>query len=164
MKGGHSMIFGDMAHYEQEKATYSGHIRKGLEAIISLGLADKAAGKYEIDGERMFALVQELETEPAPKRQPESHETYADIQFLISGEEAIGVAKLSVELAVKENKLGTHDVVFYERVNDELMMTLRPQQFAVFYPSDVHRPCCNVNGPSAVKKIVVKIHKELWES
>ncbi|MFH5181694.1 YhcH/YjgK/YiaL family protein [Paenibacillus sp. TAB 01] len=158
------MIFGDMAHFEQEKQTYSGHIRRGLDAIFSLNLADRAAGKYEIDGERMFALVQEIETEPAHKRRPESHETYADIQFLISGEEAIGVAKLSPELPVSEDKLSTHDLVFYERVDNELMLKLRPGQFAVFYPSDVHRPCCQLNGPSAVKKIVLKIHKDLWNS
>ncbi|OXM84031.1 YhcH/YjgK/YiaL family protein [Paenibacillus rigui] len=158
------MIFGDMAHYEQEKATYSGHIRKGLEAIVSMGLAEKAAGKYEIDGELMFALVQELETEPAAKRRPESHEKYADIQLLVSGEEAIGVAKYSAELPVQEDMLGTRDIVFYERADNEFNLLLRPGQFAVFYPSDVHRPCCNVNGPSAVKKIVVKIHKQLWNA
>ncbi len=42
-------------------------------------------------------------------------------------------------------------------VADESWLTMRPGNFAVFFPQDVHRPACINQRPCAIRKVVVKI-------
>ena len=49
-------------------------------------------GRQEIDGDRMFANLFHLTSQPAEKVSPEGHKEYADVQFWLSGEEWCGVA------------------------------------------------------------------------
>ncbi|MCA0756084.1 YhcH/YjgK/YiaL family protein [Paenibacillus sp. N4] len=159
------MIIGDIKHMDQERHIYPEAIRKALEHLQSGGLSGKEPGKYELEeGGLMFALVQRIVTKPSGEQRLESHETYVDVQFVVSGEERIDVIKLSDQLVIEEQDLAGRDVVFYERKEKlESSLVLTPGQFAVFYPSDVHRPCCSVDGPGEVKKVVIKIHKQLWD-
>lgn len=40
----------------------------------------------------------------------------------------------------------------------ELPLTLRPGEFAVFFPwIDAHMPCCSLDGATSVKKLVIKV-------
>ncbi|MGL5589603.1 MAG: YhcH/YjgK/YiaL family protein, partial [Aeromonas veronii] len=32
---------------------------------------------------------------------------------------------------------------------------------AIFWPGELHRPLCTFNQPAKVKKLVVKVHKDL---
>lgn len=157
------MIVGDIRHYETEKLQYPAYIQKGLEFIRQSDLLALQPGRIELDGDLMFALVQEVDTQPWEQMRPESHRTYVDIQFLVSGTERIGVIQHSDGLTVIEDLLAERDIVFYEHSGEESSLVLRPGQFAVFYPSDVHRPCCRVKESETIKKIVVKIHKQLWQ-
>lgn len=158
------MIVGDIRHFEEEKHVYPAAVRKGIEHILNGRLADRAPGTYELDGRLMFALVQEMQTRPADELRFESHATYVDIQFLVSGEERIEALKHSAGLKIAENELETGDIVFYEPDSAKATsIMLNPGQFAVFYPSDVHRPCCIAEKPEPIKKIVIKIHKRLWQ-
>ncbi|WP_248929998.1 YhcH/YjgK/YiaL family protein [Paenibacillus hamazuiensis] len=157
------MIFGDLKAWEQEKHLYPAAVRRGLEFLQSRDWESVEKGKYPIEGDLMFALVQELDTEPLAQRKPESHITHTDIQFLIRGEEKIGVCRWSPELVVAENRLETDDYALYDSVAGESELVLQPGQFAVFFPWDVHRPCCQVKESMPIKKVVVKIHKQLWQ-
>ncbi|SDD69721.1 YhcH/YjgK/YiaL family protein [Paenibacillus sp. UNCCL117] len=161
------MIFGDMRHYEAEKHTYPAVIRKGLEQIASLKLAEQEAGRYEIEEGLMFALVQEPVTKPAAEQKFESHEQHVDIQYLISGMESIEVVRHSSELTVAVDEMAGKDYVFYEEAEGASRLVLSPGQFAVFYPWDVHKPCCAAAGSpngQQIKKVVIKIHKRLWDA
>ena len=46
-------------------------------------------GRQEIDGDKIYALVQQYETAPASERKWEAHKKYIDIQFIYSGSEII---------------------------------------------------------------------------
>jgi biofilm protein TabA len=160
------MILGDSIHYAKEKLLYPRSIQKGIEYILNNNLITSDPGRYEIEGALMFALVQEVRTQPADEMRLESHRTYVDIQYLVSGEERIEVVRHSAALQVEEDHLAERDVVFYKRFEAEQAssIVLQSGQFAVFYPSDVHRPCCCVGEPYGIKKIVIKIHKQLWQN
>jgi biofilm protein TabA len=158
------MILGDSRHYAEEKQMYASSIRKGIEHILNGSLSALEPGNYEIEGHFMFAMVQEMCTQPAEEMRLESHCTYVDIQFLVSGEESMGVVKHSAALQVEEDCLAERDVIFYKHsgAGQESTIVLKPGQFVVFSPSDVHRPGCCVGEPGSIKKIVIKIHKQLW--
>ena len=155
------MIVSDIQHWDQEKQYYPRVLNQAIEYIKSQDLSALPAGKYPIEGDLMFALIQEPLTGHTPYL--EAHETYIDLQYLIAGEERIGVYRPLKVLEVIGNSLATKDVILYKHDEKETDIILQPGMFAVFFPSDLHRPCCNVGEEMKIKKVVVKIHKQLLE-
>ena len=63
---------------------------KGLRFLRETDLAALPVGRYEIDGDAVFALVQEYETHPPEECRWEAHYTYTDIQYIVEGSEKMG--------------------------------------------------------------------------
>ena len=58
-------------------------------------LTKLAPGKYPIDGDNVYASITEDSTKDYDKSKWESHRKYIDLQYVISGEEKIGVAPVA---------------------------------------------------------------------
>jgi YhcH/YjgK/YiaL family protein len=157
------MIFGDIRSYEIEKAVYPAPVRQAVEFIRGLNAQDKELGRYDIDGDNMFALVQSIDTVTRENRKSESHIQYVDVQYLVEGEEVIYFGRKKDDTEAIENKLEESDYALYDTVEGEMELRLSPGMFAVFFPDDLHRPGCSDNGGTTVKKVVVKIRKSLFE-
>ena len=151
------MIFGHIQNFEQDKAALSPVLQAGLLYLKNTDVSKLTIGKHEIDGEKMFVSVSEYEVEPKEQRRPEAHKKYIDIQYVAWGEEVIGHSLLSSQYEVTQDELAERDVVFYKTVAHESELVLKPGLYAIFFPSDVHRPGCISSGKLHVKKIVVKI-------
>ncbi|MDB5246803.1 MAG: hypothetical protein JWQ40_1197 [Segetibacter sp.] len=111
-------------------------------------------GKYAVDGDEIFAIVNEFETKSKTECQLEAHKKHIDIQYIISGTELFGYTPLidqQPSIAYDEMK----DVAFYEA--EVSYLALKAGMFIIFYPTDLHRPEVRVNEPATVKKVVVKI-------
>ncbi|MBO9607255.1 MAG: YhcH/YjgK/YiaL family protein [Paenibacillaceae bacterium] len=154
------MIFGDIRNYDKEKNTYPDAVRRGLEYIRATDWSKVEPGRYEVEGDKMYAMLQVAETKPAPPK-AESHLTYTDIQFLLEGEESMGFARWDESIVVTDDLIEKGDAYLYEQVEGEFKLLLKPGMFTVFYPSDVHRPNGAVNEPAKIRKVVVKIHRDL---
>ncbi|MCQ2388500.1 MAG: YhcH/YjgK/YiaL family protein [Kiritimatiellae bacterium] len=115
---------------------------------------ETANGKYEIDGDAVYATVSDSPLKPFAAAKPEAHRKYADVQFPLAGEETIGVAALPPD-AEKLPFDETKDIAFYEQATSPL--TLHPGQFAIFFPQDAHAPCCTLADGKSVKKVVIKV-------
>lgn len=120
------------------------------------GGKDLADGRVEIDGERLFALVQSYEPKPAAQGKFESHRQYADVQFMASGVEMIGWAPAD-SLEVEQPYDADKDIAFYRQPEHYTPLALHAGTFAVFYPEDAHMPCCRLDAHGPVRKIVVKV-------
>ena len=130
---------------------------KALDYLASTDFSTVEVGRYELDGDNLFALVQEMTTLPVEERKPESHELYVDIQYLVAGKEIIGVGVLNNAVEVKADMRPDKDVIFYGTPDNETMLKLQPGDFGIFYPTDIHRPGC-INGEACdIKKVVIKI-------
>lgn len=119
-------------------------------------IADNAeVGKYEIDGQNIYAMVQEYETKPVAEKKFEIHKDYIDIQYIISGKEVMGNESLDKLTPMGEYKPDAQ--LFY--MNDGYdKIFLSDGEFAIFFPEEPHAPGGAVDDkPSAVKKIVVKV-------
>lgn len=114
-----------------------------------------ADGRYVLDGDRAYALVQSYDTESAQMRRWESHRRYIDVQFVADGAEAMGWAPAGT-LAPKGEYLPEKDFMGYE---DGPYTALRCPvgTFVIFWPEDAHKPCCVLDTVCSVKKIVVKL-------
>ncbi len=53
-------------------------------------------GKYQIEGESIFILIQKYDSQPESEREGESHRKYIDIQFVLNGEEYIAYFRSSI--------------------------------------------------------------------
>lgn len=115
-----------------------------------------ADGRYELDGDKLFALVQQYQTKPAQGRLPEAHRKYIDLQVVMSGDENIGWAPLSTLKQETEEFSKGGDIGFYSG-DIQIWVTLKAGHFALLYPEDAHLPCAQVHGQSDVCKIVFKI-------
>lgn len=130
------------------------NLKKGFDFLKNTDLSKIEIGRYEIDGKNVFALVSEYESKAHQDCRLEAHQTYADIQYIVLGREAIGFATLSGQTVTSEYN-PDKDIVFFS--GETTPLTLDAGMFAVFFPQDVHRPCMQINGPEKVKKVVVKV-------
>jgi biofilm protein TabA len=131
-------------------------LKKALQALGSTNFAEKENGRYDIDGEKIYYLVQRYTTKPVEQGRLEAHEKYIDIQYLAEGSEIMGYCpldELEVETPYNEQK----DIVFYKTPANVSPIVLSPGVFAILYPQDAHAPKCQLKGPSEVLKVVVKV-------
>ena len=79
-------------------ASYPETVRRGIEWLQSTDLAALPLGRQEIDGDKVYANVQEYETKETFGI--EAHRRYIDIQMLVFGKEILGVIPVSDDLPV----------------------------------------------------------------
>ena len=125
---------------------------KAFGYILSTDFSALNAGRYEIDGDNIYANVDEYETKLVSK--PEYHKKYIDIQFLVNGSEYIGYTSVE-NLLEKEEFNEDKDIGFGLGVVDFIKM--KPKKFMILFPEDAHQPCMADGKPQKVKKVVVKV-------
>lgn len=128
-----------------------------LEFLRRPDLQALPEGKYEIDGERVFAMVQRYETLDQADPKFEAHRKYIDLQFMASGAELIGWAPLE-KMAVTEVYDGGKDACFgLVPAGDWKPLCLEAGHLAVLNPEDAHAPRLASGAPAPVLKVVVKV-------
>lgn len=130
---------------------------KAFDFIKKATSENLPAGKYEIDGSNIYAMVQEYKTKAPEEAKFEAHRKYIDIQYIISGVEKMEMIDVSKATEITEYD-AEKDFQFFDYGNTAVLGCFEDEDFAVFFPQDVHKPGMAVDsGSSAVKKIVVKI-------
>lgn len=120
-------------------------------------LTKQADGVYELECKKLFYILSSNVTEPLVQRRSEFHQQYLDIQLVLSGEEGIAIGPL---LKNAENyKAEKPDLYFSDDLEPDNQVNLREGDFAVFFPGEIHRPLCSVDGSAPVRKAVFKIDK-----
>ena len=127
---------------------------QAFDFIASYLAEPKPVGKYELLGDALFAMVQTYTAKTEARM--EAHNKYIDLQFVVSGEERILWAQRD-ELTVTEDLGEEKDALFLTDGDRPAALTLRAGEFAIFYPSDAHKPGLATDAPADVVKIVVKI-------
>jgi biofilm protein TabA len=155
------MFFGHINNLARDRKVLPPAIVKGLEYLKNTDFSQMAVGKYEIEGDRLFALLQEQQTSPQAERKAEAHARKIDIQFVVDGMELIGFALPDAANEVLEDRLAEKDNIFYKTVKDESELRLTSGNYAIFFPEEVHRPCCLYGDRPRVRKVVVKIAADL---
>ena len=137
---------------------YGKHFAKAVAFLQRKDLMKLPNGRYELDGDNAYAMVQEVSLKPWGGGRPEVHHEYFDIQLPISGEETIGVGPFDPKTPGAFD--GEKDVGFYDETPVE-PLRLRPGEFAILHPATcAHAPCCSEDAPGAViRKIVIKVRK-----
>ena len=148
------MIVDKIENAELYKGLSDG-IAKGLELIKDASVTEQENGKYEVDGDNLFYMIQRYPTKNKADALFEAHKDHIDIQAIIDGEETIGYAlteTLEVVQPYKPDVMKCADPEIFTEVK------LAKGMFVILYPDDAHKPCYDYrDGKSNVHKVVVKV-------
>lgn len=135
----------------------SARLDRALDHIESLADAGSSFkdGRSDIDGENIFAVSSSYETQKADTKRHEAHRKYIDLQYMHEGVEKINVASY-VDIEKEDPYDGVNDIYFAD-APDKCVILMKKGDFAVFFPTDLHKPGIAAEEPSNVKKVVVKI-------
>ena len=150
------MIIGNIKNAERYFPVHGG-LARGFACLRRAAEEGLAPGKYEIDGEVLYASAQEYETFPEEGRVFEGHKKYIDLQFIVSGRERMEIVDIARAEEITPYD-GTVDAAFFAPKETAWSGILEAGDFAILFPEDLHRPGLRADGTAeAVKKIVVKL-------
>lgn len=149
----HNMIIDSLINAPLYESLTPG-IQAAFEYLANTDFAAMTPGRHAIDGDRMYANVQKYETKPRSEGVWEAHRRYIDIQYVVSGIETVGFARMD-NLMITQPYDPTRDCMFLAGEGD--FATLPAGVFAVFFPTDAHMPGLMREHPSTALKVVVKL-------
>ncbi len=152
------MIFSSL-RVKKGNYQYPEALQKAIDFMSTEEFRTLPVGRHEIQGDDIFALIQDQTTDTPDKKRAESHRNYVDIQFLMSGEEKQGYAPLLP--GVKGEEPEGKDNIFYDQVEDEQFVCLKPGDFTIYFTDDIHRPNCAVGESCSIHKAVIKVRESL---
>lgn len=132
-------------------------LQKGFEKAVGFilrpDLKELPEGKYEIDGQRVFAMVSKSPGRAKEDAQIETHKKYIDIQLVLAGTDTMGWKPKALCMQPTGEYDPQADIQFFDDEPDA-WITVKPGAFAVFFPEDAHMPMIS-EGP--IHKVVIKV-------
>ncbi|MFZ4411716.1 MAG: YhcH/YjgK/YiaL family protein [Bacteroidales bacterium] len=147
------MIISNLSNVQNYSYLNSGFI-KALKFLKKNDFSIFENGKYEIDGERMFAIVNEFIPKTFDEIQWEAHEQYAYIHFVFKGEEKFGLSKAS-DLQEISKYIPEKDITFYK--GEGQFISIKDGDFIIFFPKEVYVSGLASGVCTLVKKVIIKI-------
>ncbi|MBS0264119.1 MAG: YhcH/YjgK/YiaL family protein [Planctomycetes bacterium] len=113
-----------------------------------------AHGRHEIDGDRLFVMINRVSGRGREGAKFESHRRYIDIQYTIAGPDEIGWKAVpecrQVEMPYDSQK----DMGLFGDT-PEIWVSVPPGHFAIFFPEDAHAPL----GAPTIRPLVKAVMK-----
>ena len=132
----------------------SERIKRSFDYIKQTDLKKLQPGRYDIEGDNIFALISDYQTKLESEGKLEAHKKYIDVQYVIEGEELMGYAPLGNQQTLEAYK-EENDIIFYK--GEKVFIKVTEGMFAIFAPEDVHMPSIQSEKKSLVKKLVIKV-------
>lgn len=142
----------------ENAATYAGMGKIWAEAFAILQAYDDAAfakGK-QVTASGIKINPSAYETKSPEGADPEAHKRYADIQFLLDGEE-ISYYCPAADFTRITKEYDPDKDVYFGAAADTVPVKLEAGNFAVFFPQDGHAPGCICGKAQTVRKAVLKV-------
>ena len=129
-------------------------IKTSLHYLKNTDLLNLENGRYEIDGDNIFMIIQDYQSKPENEGKWEAHRKYTDIQYIIKGSERLGYLNIN-EFTPDTSYNDEKDIIF--GIGNGTFVTAKAGDFVIFTPQDAHMPGICVKEPEYVKKAVVKV-------
>jgi biofilm protein TabA len=112
-----------------------------------------APGRYPIEGEALFAIIQEADGRARADAQLECHRKYIDIQLVLQGTDEMGWKPLHDCREPMAEYSDKRDIRFFFDASAS-WITVPAGAYCVFFPEDAHAPLV---GTGPIRKVVLKI-------
>ena len=154
------MIYQSIA-IDYKQFHYPKAVERALEFLKSHDFTTFTGGRYTIEGDLMYANVDIVDTRVYEETKIEGHKDYMDVQFLVIGKERMEVLIRQTAPDVVE-AYDDKDCYFYDPTQGgTVTITVRPGDYCIFYPGELHRTLIAPHEVQQIRKVVVKIHKSL---
>ena len=130
----------------------------GLKYLQATDLKSAACQKHVLDGEILWANVQDMDTKNPETTPWEIHRKYTDIQYVITGKERMDWA--NKEFFIGDGEYSSESDIQFGNVSQnatEGSVIVNEGYFVIFTSNDAHKPALWVNSPEKVKKVIVKV-------
>jgi YhcH/YjgK/YiaL family protein len=135
----------------------STEIAMALDYLHRTDFSQVPDGRYELDGDRVYAIVMRYKPKPAAEAVWEAHRKYLDVQYMVAGVERMGYAPLNDGLPTQHAYDAEKDFILYDAKGD--LFEVPAGSFAIFGPQDVHAPSlarASEEAATEVQKVCVK--------
>jgi biofilm protein TabA len=146
------MIFDLFTNIRRYEALNRG-FKKAVNFIECTDLKSLTVGRYEIDGERVYAMVSKEKGRKKEDAQLEIHRRYTDIQLVLSGTDNMGWKPLKNCIRPVSDFNRDEDISFFYDGPD-VFIPVGPDYFVIFFPDDAHMPLI---GDGELHKVVIKV-------
>lgn len=126
---------------------------KAFEFLLRPDLQELPVDKYEIDGDRVYAMVAKDPGREKQDAQLETHDKYIDIQLILEGTDTMGWRPKGSCKQPSGKYNPETDLQFYADEPDTWLAT-KSGTFAIFFQEDAHMPLIS---SGQLHKVVVKI-------
>ena len=123
-----------------------------VEFIKNNDLNTLEEGKHFIKDKDLFVNIQTAKGKTKEEAKAETHKRMIDIQIPLTTDETFGYTPLADLPAEEYNE--EKDITKYA-VESQTYFTLKPGQFAIFFPQDGHTPC--ISDAPHFKKAIFKV-------
>ena len=128
-------------------------IKQAFDWLAQTDVATLSPGRHDIDGDKLFVNVMEVELKPHCDAALEVHNRYIDIQIMCGDIEEYGWSERRNCNLPREAFNKERDVQFFTDT-PQTIFALNEEQFAIFFPEDAHAPML---GEGKVKKLIFKL-------
>lgn len=151
------MIFDNISNIDLYKGI-SPRFEKAIEWVKKTNLNELKIGeKYYIDGTDIYANVSEYDTYYSYEKTFEGHLKYIDLQLILDGAEIMEAAQKTGNEKITEEYSNTKER-FKVQTEANAKVLVKKNEFTIFFPQDLHKPCINYSYKSdKVRKLVIKI-------
>ncbi len=116
-------------------------------------LASRAAGRHELDGDRLYVNIGDCSGKGREAARLEIHRRYVDVQIAFENCDVIGWKPLQECSQTTADYDAASDIGFFGDASNA-WFDLVPGQFAILFPEDAHAPLA---GTGPVRKAIFKV-------
>jgi len=129
---------------------------KAVAFLLRPDLIELPVGRYEIDGDRVYAMVAKDQGRRKEDALLETHEKYIDIQLVLAGTDDMGwKSKSSCKKPTGEYDTES-DIQFFAD-DPDVWIPVKRDFFVIFFPEDAHMPLISAGQ---LHKVIVKVAAE----
>ena len=133
----------------------SERIKKGLTYLRETNFLEVEPGRYDIDGDNIYAMVTKYTTKPIQEGKWEAHRKYMDIHYIVSGKEQMGYVYIKNLKGIIKEYDTESDCLLFKGQGD--MFEIKAGTFAILFTHDAHMPQITKEKDESVLKVVVKV-------
>lgn len=147
------MIFDDLKNILHYKGIHA-NLDKALDFLYEHRKERFELGRYDIDGDKVFLVVQENTLSQEDNDRYEYHKNYADLHLLVEGHEYSSYGGRVLDEAVAYDE---HADIGFVHCQDCYPLLLGYHNFALFFPREPHQPNSYAGLEDKVRKYLFKI-------
>ncbi len=129
------------------------HFVRAFEYLRNTDLISLQPGKYAVEGEEIFVIVEACKGRARSEAKLECHRRYIDIQLVLDGVDEMGWKSLAECVDPKTDYDEARDIRFFNDLPASWVAT-PAGSFCIFFPDDCHAPLVS---DGMIRKVVMKI-------